>query len=237
MKIKLQEILDNRNISVYSLSKEIGVTGNNLGKLVKGETTSIKYDILEKLCNILNITPNDIFEIEPQLTLFNYNKDKKKLLNEDTLQLIDKFKKESSNDETLPVEYNLNIKQSKNKEDIRAFSEFTVSWEISQFLNKVISNVVSNFNLDYKYSQIFKNYTDDDNILAINTMLDKYYLALFSLLSSQDNYTMVCALLIELKRIYNNGGLEKLTDEKLNNLLIMVKHYHENNLYLNTKKD
>ena len=72
MKIKLQEILDNRNISVYSLSKEIGVTGNNLGKLVKGETTSIKYDILEKLCNILNITPNDIFEIEPQLTLFNY---------------------------------------------------------------------------------------------------------------------------------------------------------------------
>lgn len=65
MKIKLQEILDSKNISVYSLSKQIGVTQNNLGKLIKGETTSIKYDILEKLCNILDITPNDIFEVEP----------------------------------------------------------------------------------------------------------------------------------------------------------------------------
>lgn len=64
LKIHLKEILDSKNISVYSLSKEIGIAPNNLSKIVKGETSSIRYDILENICNALNITPNDIFELE-----------------------------------------------------------------------------------------------------------------------------------------------------------------------------
>ncbi len=68
MKIHLKEILESKNISVYSLSKEIGIAPNNLSKIVKGETSSIRYDILENICNSLNITPNDIFEIEKSNT-------------------------------------------------------------------------------------------------------------------------------------------------------------------------
>lgn len=64
MKIHLKEILDSKNISIYSLSKKIGIAPNNLGKIVKGETSSIRYDILENICNELNVTPNEIFEIE-----------------------------------------------------------------------------------------------------------------------------------------------------------------------------
>ena len=64
MKIKLKEILENKNITVYALSKKTGITQNNLGRLVKGETISIRYDNLEAICKELNITPNDIFEIE-----------------------------------------------------------------------------------------------------------------------------------------------------------------------------
>lgn len=64
MKIKLKQIMDSKNISVYALSKRTGISQNNLGKLVKGETISIRYDNLELICKELNITPNDIFEIE-----------------------------------------------------------------------------------------------------------------------------------------------------------------------------
>lgn len=72
LKIHLKEILDSKNISVYSLSKEIGIAPNNLSKIVKGETSSIRYDILENICNSLNITPNDIFELEEPNTSATY---------------------------------------------------------------------------------------------------------------------------------------------------------------------
>lgn len=64
MKIKLKDILDSKNRSIYSVSKATGISQNNLSKLIKGDTISIRYDSLQKICLELNITPNDIFEIE-----------------------------------------------------------------------------------------------------------------------------------------------------------------------------
>ena len=62
MKIKLKEILDEKNISVYSLAKSTNISPNNLSKLIKGETISIRFENLESICKTLNITPNDMFE-------------------------------------------------------------------------------------------------------------------------------------------------------------------------------
>jgi len=63
MKIKLKDILDSKDRTVYSLAKATGISQNNLSKLIKGDTISIRYDSLEKICNELSITPNDIFDI------------------------------------------------------------------------------------------------------------------------------------------------------------------------------
>ena len=64
MHIKLREILDEKGITVYALSKKTGISQNNLSKLIKQETSSIKFDTLEIICKELGITPNDIFVIE-----------------------------------------------------------------------------------------------------------------------------------------------------------------------------
>ena len=64
MRIKLREILDKKGITVYALSKKTGISQNNLSKLIKQETSSIKFDTLEIICQNLNITPNDILEVE-----------------------------------------------------------------------------------------------------------------------------------------------------------------------------
>lgn len=64
MKIKLRDIITRKNITIYRLSKMTDISQNNLQKIVDGETISIKYDNLEKICKVLHITPNDIFEIE-----------------------------------------------------------------------------------------------------------------------------------------------------------------------------
>ena len=64
MRIKLREILDKKGITVYALSKKTGISQNNLSKLIKQETSSIRFDTLEIICQNLNITPNDILEVE-----------------------------------------------------------------------------------------------------------------------------------------------------------------------------
>jgi putative transcriptional regulator len=62
MKIKIKELLDIQGKSVYWLSKETNISQNSLGKIVKGETDSIRFDNLQRICQSLNCTPNDIID-------------------------------------------------------------------------------------------------------------------------------------------------------------------------------
>ena len=47
-------------MSRYELAKRIGVTYPTIDKIYKGESTSIKFEILQELCKVLDCTPNDI---------------------------------------------------------------------------------------------------------------------------------------------------------------------------------
>lgn len=58
--IKINEILEKQGKSRYWLSKEVGMTHQNLTKLARNDTTSISFENLEKICKALNCTPNDI---------------------------------------------------------------------------------------------------------------------------------------------------------------------------------
>lgn len=64
MKVRIREILDEKDKSVYWLANETGIHYTNLNKIVKNITKSIKYENIEKLCKTLNCTPNDIFVFE-----------------------------------------------------------------------------------------------------------------------------------------------------------------------------
>ena len=64
MKVRIDELLKQQNRTRYWLSKEINFTYPNLMKLCNNETESIKFEILEKICLVLNCTPDDVFEIE-----------------------------------------------------------------------------------------------------------------------------------------------------------------------------
>ncbi len=63
MKVCIDEILKTQNKTRYWLSKEINFTYPNLMKLCNNETISIRFDVLEKICNVLNCSPNDILKI------------------------------------------------------------------------------------------------------------------------------------------------------------------------------
>ena len=58
MKINIQSQLKEKNIT--RLAKRIGVTYPTIDNIYKGTSTSIKFEILEEICKVLECTPNDI---------------------------------------------------------------------------------------------------------------------------------------------------------------------------------
>ena len=63
MKITIDDVLKRENKSRYWLAKEIGVTYQTLFNICNNQTTSMKFEIIEKICNALSCEPNDIFNI------------------------------------------------------------------------------------------------------------------------------------------------------------------------------
>lgn len=77
MKLSIQTQLKEKNITRYELARRIGVTYPTIDNIYKGLSSSIKFDILEKICKVLECTPNDIIiSDDPKMNqLFSaYNK-------------------------------------------------------------------------------------------------------------------------------------------------------------------
>lgn len=68
LKLKVKEVLESQNKTPYWLSKQTGISPNNIGKICNGETVNIRFDTLEKICKALDCTPNDIIiSDDPQM--------------------------------------------------------------------------------------------------------------------------------------------------------------------------
>lgn len=64
MKLSIKHIMDQKKISRYQLAHIMDVTYPTVDNMYKGKTSSIKLDTLEKLCNSLECTPNDILILD-----------------------------------------------------------------------------------------------------------------------------------------------------------------------------
>ena len=61
--VNIREFLDKNNKSVYWLANKTGIHNNNLTKMINNETSSIRFENIEKICDVFNCTPNDILKI------------------------------------------------------------------------------------------------------------------------------------------------------------------------------
>lgn len=64
MRINIQPLLKEKGISRYELSQKIDVTYPTMTAIYNGTSSSIRFDILEKICLELECTPNDILIFE-----------------------------------------------------------------------------------------------------------------------------------------------------------------------------
>ena len=62
--LNIKEMLNKRGKSKYWLVKNMEGSYQSISAMMNNETTGIKFETLEKLCNLLDCTPNDIFKIK-----------------------------------------------------------------------------------------------------------------------------------------------------------------------------
>jgi len=62
MKLRILEILEQKGKSKYWLYKQMGLSYQNFNKIINNETSGIKFENLKSICEILECTPNDLFE-------------------------------------------------------------------------------------------------------------------------------------------------------------------------------
>ncbi len=58
------ELLRQRGKTKYWLYKQLGMSYQNFNRMVNNETKSVRYEMIETLCQVLECTPNDLFEID-----------------------------------------------------------------------------------------------------------------------------------------------------------------------------
>ncbi len=62
MKLRLYEILREKGKTKYWLYMRLGLSYQNFNKIMNNQTSGIKFQTLQALCDILECTPNDLFE-------------------------------------------------------------------------------------------------------------------------------------------------------------------------------
>ncbi|MFJ8460964.1 helix-turn-helix domain-containing protein [Lysinibacillus xylanilyticus] len=62
--VNLDVMLAKRKMSVTELSEKLGITMANVSILKNGKAKAIKFSTLEKICEVLDCQPGDIFEYQ-----------------------------------------------------------------------------------------------------------------------------------------------------------------------------
>lgn len=74
VEIKLQDILNEHERSLRWVSSKTGISYSALHKLNSGNTNSISFEVLEKICTLFNIKPNDLLNITSSTKELNQQK-------------------------------------------------------------------------------------------------------------------------------------------------------------------
>ena len=64
IKLNVQELLDKKNKTKYWLVKNMQSNYETVNRLCNNHAVALQLETIEKLCKLLECTPNDLFHIE-----------------------------------------------------------------------------------------------------------------------------------------------------------------------------
>ena len=68
LSLRVNKILEKKGLTPYWLGKQTGISQNNILKICNGETSTIRFGTIEKICKALECSINDLFESDdPQM--------------------------------------------------------------------------------------------------------------------------------------------------------------------------
>lgn len=62
VRLRVIELLQEKGKTKYWLYKQFGMSYQNFSRMIHNQTKSIQYESIEALCQLLECTPNDLFE-------------------------------------------------------------------------------------------------------------------------------------------------------------------------------
>ncbi len=62
LKLRVLELLKKKNKTKYWLYIQLNMSYQNFNNMISNRTKSIKYENIELLCELLDCSPNDLFE-------------------------------------------------------------------------------------------------------------------------------------------------------------------------------
>jgi len=63
-KLRIDELLKQRGMTAYRLAMTAGLTHSTVSRLRHGQSTEIRLDVIEKLCEVLECEPSDLIQLE-----------------------------------------------------------------------------------------------------------------------------------------------------------------------------
>ena len=61
LRLNVLPLLRAQGTTKYWLYKQLGMSYQNFNRMVNNQTKSIRYEVIETLCQVLECTPNDLF--------------------------------------------------------------------------------------------------------------------------------------------------------------------------------
>jgi putative transcriptional regulator len=62
--LNIEKLLEKKGKSKYWLVQKLNSNYTVINKMIDNKTTGVKFDTIEKLCEIFECTPNDLFIIK-----------------------------------------------------------------------------------------------------------------------------------------------------------------------------
>lgn len=70
---RLSELLSERGLKISRVAKEARIARSSLTSMVQNDSEMIRYDAIDKLCKLLNVTPNEFFEYSPIIIEYSFD--------------------------------------------------------------------------------------------------------------------------------------------------------------------
>ena len=64
--VRLAVMLAERDVSGKELADHVGITEANLSLLRRGKVKGVRFETLERICEVLDCQPGDLLEYEPE---------------------------------------------------------------------------------------------------------------------------------------------------------------------------